>query len=276
MSTQRPIIEQRQIEFARRTATRITEELPSRDNPYLATNSRLYGYDLLELAQKRSFVDVVFLLLSGEIPTPDQSRLLETLMVSFINPGPRHPATRAAMNAGVGRTFNTHILPIGLSVLGGVHLGCGEVTEAMRFFRSQRKSKPEELVATLLDENEPPPAGDWHIAPGFGSRFGGIDPLPEQIANLLCSLSGNGPSLRWGEGFARALAPYGLGWLSPGVCAAVFCDLGLHPRVGAGLFQILSAPGILAHGLELANKPMTAMPFLDAEHYLIAPEAISG
>lgn len=276
MSTNSPKVEKRKIKFAHRTATRITEEQPTPDNKYLADNSRYFGYNLLELAQKRSFVDVVFLLLSGELPSAAQSGLMETLMVSFINPGPRHPATRAAMNSGVGRTYNTHILPIGLSVLSGDHLGGGEVTAAMRFLRLQRKNRPEELVDNLLKEMKRPDVGDWHIAPGFGSRFGDIDPLPQKIATLLLGMAGNGSALQWGERFVRALEPHQLGWLSTGVCAAGFCDLGFHPRVGAGLFQILSAPGILAHGLELANKPMTAMPFLDAEHYVIAPEAQNG
>ncbi|MHB8808609.1 MAG: citrate/2-methylcitrate synthase [Desulfobulbaceae bacterium] len=276
MSANSPKVEKRKIEFAKRTATRITEEQPAQGNPYLAENCRYFGYNLLELAEKRSFVEVVFLLLSGELPSTAQSRLMETLMVSFINPGPRHPATRAAMNSGIGKTHTTHILPIGLSVLSGDHLGGGEVTEAMRFLRLRRKTEPEELVATLLHEMKRPENGDWHIAPGFGSRFGDIDPLPQKVATLLLGMPGNGSALQWGEKFVRGLEPHRLGWLSTGVCAAVFCDLGLHPRVGAGLFQILSAPGILAHGLELANKPTTAMPFLDGEHYIIAPEARNG
>jgi citrate synthase len=35
---------------------------------------------------------------------------------------------------------------------------------------------------------------------------------------------------------------------------------------------LLCAPGILAHGLELANKPITAMPFLQEEQYVITAE----
>ncbi len=266
-------IKKRGEQFTSRTITRIWQEEPCLDNPYLTENCRCYGYDLLELVQKQSFIDVVFLLLSGELPTAEQVKLLETLMVSFINPGPRHPATRAAMNAGVGRTFNTHILPIGLSVMGGKHLGGEEVTAAMRFLRRQSKKDPAQLVDELLDKGERPEEGDWHIVPGFGSRFGGIDPLPQKVAAILNELSGSGALLKWGINFAAALKPHGMGWLSTGVSAAVFCDLGLHPRVGAGLFQFLSAPGLLAHGLELSNKPRTSMPFLDEDDYVIAEEA---
>ena len=34
--------------------------------------------------------------------------------------------------------------------------------------------------------------------------------------------------------------------------------------------QIAGAPGLLAHAVELANQPTTAMPFVDDEHYVIA------
>lgn len=97
--------------------------MPSPDNPYIAEHCRCRGYDLFELVQKRSFVDIIYLLLRGELPTKDQAQLFETLLVALINPGPRHPATRAAMNAGVGKTNTAHILPIALPVLGGDHLG---------------------------------------------------------------------------------------------------------------------------------------------------------
>jgi citrate synthase len=60
-----------------------------------------------------------------------------------------------------------------------------------------------------------------------------------------------------------------MGWLAPGIAAAVFVDIGLHPRSGAGLYQLIHAPGLFAHGLELANKPLTAMPFIKDEDYTI-------
>ena len=258
---------------ARRTATGIWEEQPLPENPYLAAACRCHGYDLMQLVQKRGYVEVLYLLFRGELPSPAQTQLLEALMIGLINLGPRHPATRAAMNAAVSRTNTGHLLPIALSVLNGAHLGGGEVVAAMRFFLAHNQMEPRAVAAELLRQTQPPSEGDWHLAPGFGSRFGGIDPLPGQLAAYLSQLPGAGPALLWGSGFAAALASQAQGWLSPGVAAAVFTDLGMPPRAGAGLFQLLSGPGLLAHGLELADKPLTAMPFLDSDHYLIADHA---
>jgi citrate synthase len=262
-------VKKRDIKFTSKTVTRIWDEVPETDNPYLAAQSRCHGYDIMELARHRSFVEVLFLLFSGELPTEEQAGLLETLMISFINPGPRHPATRAAMNTGVGKSRPVHILPVGLSVLGGAYLGGEETEAAMRYIRKHQRMAPGALAKDLLAEKLRPPEGDWHIIPGFGSRFGGIDPLPREVALALEECPGCGDAVRWGNVFSESVKSAGLGWLVPGVAAAVFCDLGFHPRAGGGLFQLIGAPGILAHGLELANKPINAMPFLDEENYII-------
>lgn len=258
--------------FNGRTVTKLWQEIPDAENPYLAARCRCHGYDILELAEKLSFVEVLFLLFKGELPSRQEARLLETIFIAMINPGPRHPATRAAMNAAVSRTNTQHLLPIGLSVLSGSYLGGGEVLAAMRFLADNLSLHPEETAAACLLPQRPL-EGDFHPAPGFGSRFGGIDPLPAQLADILCEMPGCGKNLRWGKDFAALLRPQAMGWLSTGIAAATLCDLGFTPWAGAGLFQLMNAPGILAHGLELADKPLTFMPFLAEEHYVIAGQA---
>ena len=257
--------------FAEKISTRIWEEIPSAENPYIAESNRCHGYDLIELMQQKSYVDMFYLLFRGNLPGPDERQLLEQLMIGLINPGPRHPATRAAMNAGVGKSDPQNVLPISLTIMGGEHLGAGEVEGAMRFLRKQRKSNPVQVAESLLVElaDARPEQGDWHIVPGFGSRFGGIDLTPSQLAETLAECPGSGALLGWGCEFSSALNKEGMGWLSVGVAAAVFADLGFHPRYGAGLYQLLSAPGLLAHGMEQANKPITAMPFVSDNAYVI-------
>jgi len=262
-------VKRRNETFVQGTVTRIWQEQASAENPYIAESCRCRGYDLLELMSGRNYVDVLYLLFRGELPGKDESGLLEALMISMINPGPRHPATRAAMNAGVSKTDPVHILPIALTIMGGSHLGAGEVEAAMRFLRKHRDSDPLQFASELLHNPMPAEGEDWSLAPGFGWRFGSAECMPREIAGRLAALPGCGLALRWGCAFADALAAQNLGWLNTGVVAAVLVDLGFHPRDGAGVFQLLSAPGLLAHGLELANKPITAMPYVDDEHYVI-------
>ncbi len=265
MTSKHPKVRKRNEQFASRTVTRIWQEIPDPENPYLARQCLCHGYDLLELAAKKSFIEVLFLLFQGELPRDDQAGLLEALFILFINPGPRHAAARAAMNAAVSRTRPAHFLPIGLAMLGG-ETGGEEVADAMHFFRKNARQPVEQVLAAVKDS-------ETFSLPGFGRRFGDIDPMPQRLAKKLQGLFPSGRILAWGNELATELAIHDLGWLDTGVVAAALCDLGFHPRAGAGIYQLLRAPGILAHGLELANKPITAMPFLDEEHYVIASEA---
>jgi len=274
MQTPKPSAQVRKRDdiYAQRATTRLWQELPAADNAYITAQSRCHGYDLMALMQKRSFVEVLYLLFRGELPTPEEAAMLEALMVGFINPGPRHPATRAAMNAGIGKTDPTLILPIALTTLSGKHNAAGSLEEGMRFLRKQRRQPAQEIALRMLAETAHPAEGDCHIAPGFGSLYNGVDLMSTQVAAQLLPMPGAGATLKWGQQFAQALADAGLGWLATGVVAAVLTDLGFQPRAAAGLYQIISAPGLFAHGVEQANKPMTGMPFIDDEDYIIEYE----
>ena len=256
--------------FVSRISTRIWSESPSPDNPYVAEHIYCHGYDIFELINKRSFVDVLYLLFQGELPNKAQSQLLEALFIGMINPGPRHPATRAAMNAGIGKTDIAHILPISLMTLGGAYSGGNEVVASMRFLNKHSRKSPQEVAHEVIKELSQPNEGDCHIAPGFGTRYNSIDIISTKLAQHLSQLPGSGNVLKWGSKFVLQLEEQcGCGWLSTGVAAAVLSDLGFHPRTGAGLYQLLNAPGVLAHGLEMSNKPLTSMPFIDNDHYII-------
>ncbi len=257
--------------FAQRVVTQIWQEEPSSDNPYIAAAALCHGYDLFELMEKRSFVDVFYLLFRGELPTKAEAQLLQALMIALINPGPRHPATRAAMNVGVGKTDPLHILPIAAAVLGGQHSGGGEVESAMHFLSKNLSSNPHEFAKTFLQELTAKNITfeNSQTTPGFGKRNGGIELMALGIANRMLKLEGAGNALKWSSEMVSALASHGISWLTTGVAAAVFIDLGFQPRAGGALFQLMGSPGLIAHGLELASKPILAMPFVGDENYVI-------
>ncbi|WP_130471018.1 citrate/2-methylcitrate synthase [Candidatus Magnetaquicoccus inordinatus] len=269
--------EKRKGVFAEQITTHIWQELPSAENPYLAQASYCHGYDLMTLMERCSFEDMLLLLLQGELPTAERKELLRQLMIALANPGPRHPATRAAITAGVGKSNPMHILPIALTILGGEHMGAGEVSHSMEFLRYHIHKDPQQVVKERLAlQPRPEQQQDWVIAAGFGSCFGGIDPLAHNIAARLSALAGAGKALRWGVAFADALQDNGMGWRIPGVAAAAFLDMnfsGMTPWVGATLFQLLSAPGMLAHGLEYRLQPLTAYPFIQDNQYIIESDA---
>lgn len=264
-------VKSRNEAYAEKASTKIWLETFSDENPYLAESCYCHGYELTELVQKKRFVDVLYLLFRGELPNDAEASLLEAFMVASMNPGPRHAATRAAMTAGVSKADSTHVLPIALMTLGGEHLGAGEVEPAMRFLRKHYKKQPKKVMEQLLSDAEKSThhPHNYHLAPGFGARFNGIDPLQRKLANHLSAMPGAGSDLHWGMEFAECLAEHNMGWLHTGLAAAVFADLGFQPRAAAGLYQFCAAPGLVAHGVEQSNKKLTDMPFIKDENYFI-------
>lgn len=253
--------------FAARAATRITQEVPASGNPYIAERLLWHGYDVLELARKRSWVDVVFLLLKGELPAADQAGQLEKLLVLLANPGPRAAASRGVSAASLSKTVQEHWLPIGLALHGGEETGAVAVSESIRFLRRHNRKDPlavaSELRAAMVTSGE----GDCRPAPGFGSCYGGIDAFAASAAQFLHEAYPSNEVLEWGMAFNEAMADIPAGWLLPGVTAAVCVDLGLTPNAGAGLFQFAAAPGLLAQAIEVSGKPVTAAPFISDENY---------
>lgn len=269
-------VQSRNESFAEKQSCKFWQEIPSAQHPYIAQGARCQGYDIFELAQKRSFVDVFFLLFRGDLPSASESQLLEALMIMMINPGPRHEATRAAINAGIGKTETTHILPIAAATFGGKFRAAGLVEASMRFLRKARKKSPTEVAENIIQEFNSTEANvdslsDYldDAAPGFGSIYGGVDEFTENAALKLIEISADSESLSWGQEFSEHLKNYHCGWMNYGLVAAVLSDLSFQPRNGPAIFQFIAAPGLIAHGLEYANKPITAMPFVKDEDYVI-------
>lgn len=250
--------------FTQGIPTKIWQEEGSESNPYIAQNAICYGYDFEEILDQLSYVESLYLMLTGRIATAKQSQLLELCLKMFITPGPRHPATRAAMNAGIGRTDVTHILPISLSVLSAEYLGSKEVGSSMRFIQSNFNLAPQLVVDTIsrsLCEESPNPL------PGFGKVFNDVDILTLKNVKRVNQLGLSLTYFDWCEKLVKAMQTLELSWLPTGLVAAIFLDLDLDYRTGIGLFQMMQCPGLIAHGVEKANKPLTDMPFVSEENY---------
>lgn len=255
--------------FAKKPSTSICLEQAKADNPYVTEKQYIAGYDLEALIEKKSFVEVLFMLFKLDLPDPKQTRLLEKLMIGLINAGPRHVATRAAMVTGISKTNAEHILPIGLMVLGGQNGGASEVAAAHQFFSDSIQQRPADVLKQLLAE---PKRENQQIAPGFGQHYGEADPLVQRLATTLCSEFTDCKALAWGNQLAACLEPAKQGWRDVGLAAAVFYDLELPARESIGLYQLIRAPGILAHGMEQTHRPITDMPLLEDSQYVVKPK----
>jgi citrate synthase len=257
----------RDTPFPDRIRTRVWEEVPAQDNHWIATGARCHGYALEDMVQRLSFADSVFLLLRGELPNPSQQQLFSRFLVSFCNPGPRHAATRAVMNAAASGTRTAALPSIGLALLGGEHLGSAEVEQAAAFILAKSAEDPAALATTHAASLASASGPDRRVAPGFGTLHGEVDAFCCSLAEPLLALARSDGPLTWSASFAQALAPYGCGWLQPGLAAACLLELGFAPRATGLLYQFASLPGLIAHAMETAGRGITAMPFVPEERY---------
>jgi citrate synthase len=248
-----------------KAATKICLETACIDNPYQAEKIYLSGYDIEELADKCSFVDMIFLMFTGEFSRSlEDKQLLKTLQVLLSMPSPRHPASRAAMNSGICKANEEHLLPISLMALGGTQSGALEVKECINFVNDNIE-KPanqvaDELVKTWTDKH-------LHIAPGFGQLYGSPDKLSHSFLEKLLKIKPEGKTIKWLHSFVIHLNKYDAGILDVGIAACVFHELSFGSRESVGLYQLLRAPGLLAYAMEQTHKPISAIPMLKDSEY---------
>jgi citrate synthase len=270
MSSRKVKIKSRNEEFTLKIKSEITEEVSSSTNVFLPEDIRIHGYSVLDLMMEHDYMDVFYLLYKGELPSVHQKEILRKLSVFVINLGPRHASSRAAANAGVGRTDVNHIVPIAVMGMGGGYGGSKEVENSMRFIKSNFHNDPRKIALECIKKKENGLKGDEILSPGFGTDFGGQSPFLLKVKNKFLTLTPKLCYLDWSENFVtEALLTTTCGWRYAGVVASILLDLEFEPREGGGIFQMLACPGAFAHGIQFANKPITDIPFLNDEHYEI-------
>jgi len=270
--------------------TAICQEQTSESNPFVAEKTLWHGYDADALSQKRDWTEILFLLAQGELPSKDQNTILNRLMASLANPGPRDAAVRAAMNCGAGKTPLPTILTTGLTVRGGMAEGAMHVEAAMRFLNGQlpgnellsfdQEDYAEQLInhyRAFQQEHKDDEIVPWpEVAPGFGLYYGERDP---RATKLFATLQADeGKFIRLAKKLESILSEQ----QSPayitlaGAAAAILCDLGFSPEHGAGIFMIAGSAGILSHGVEQLPRNWNEYPFwADPAYYqYIGPEPI--
>jgi citrate synthase len=273
--------------YSKSASTNICLETPSTENPFLTEKRYLAGYDIEALTSKCSFIETLYLLFKQELPTQQQTQLLNALFVALCNAGPRDEAIRASMAAGVSKTRPEHLLPIGLNVVGGANNGAQTVERAYIFIQQQvhkarspngeldfnvLENELASLLAKFSDVKNIEPQLCIQTIPGFSQPYGSVDNLTARLTDRIFSIVPNSNIFIWCQAFNKKLNEYNLGISPIGLTAAVFLQLELGARESIGLYQLLRAPGILAQGMEQTHKPITSIPMLKDEDYHFTPK----
>ena len=221
----------------------------------------LRGYPIQELIGNAGFVATIWLMLRGELPTRAEAALLEAAMVASVDHGPQAPSIAIGrMAATCGSPINA-AMASAINVLDNVHGGAGQ--QCMELYleidgERDRAGGLEGAVGLVLQRRRD--AGVSYL-PGFGHRFHPLDPRTPRLLELVDAAAAAGVVDGRFAAIGRAVAdavsatkavpiPMNI----DGVTAVVYCELGLTPELGRGVFVVARSVGILAHVAEQMSQ----------------------
>ena len=212
------------------------------------------GYALDEVMGRLTFGEAIYLLFMGEIPSPGIGRVMEAMLVSFIDHGTTPPSTLAARNTATTGAALRACVAAGLLGFGKYH--GGDIESCMQFLDnglemvrkgSSYREAAERLVEECRKSNETPP--------GFGHRFHTRDPRAARLFQMALELEVEAEHIQMIRAVEIVLHERGrdekvLPVNIDGAIAAVCGDIGIPPSIANALFIISRVPGIAAHAEE--------------------------
>jgi succinyl-CoA synthetase alpha subunit len=218
------------------------------------------GYDIAELMGRVSFGAAVYLVLTGELPSPAIARLMDAILVSSIDHGATPPSALAARTvASTGGTLSASVAAGIVSINrhhGGAIEDCARQLKAIAD-RAARESisMDEAATRTLAAMRE---VGERMA--GFGHRLHSKDPRTARLLELAREAGVDGVHMQAARAVEKAFADAkkSLPINVDGAIGAILADLGMNPAGFNGIFMIARTPGLLAHVLEeqAREKPM--------------------
>jgi citrate synthase len=231
----------------------------------------LRGYAIEDLIGCISLGEAIFLLLIGEMPTKNQAKMLEAILVSVIDHGVRPPSTIAAVTvANTGASLNSSVAA-GILAINKFHGGAIEdamraISEAVEIQMQENVSAveaAEKIVQTYKSKGK-------RIS-GFGHRFHEADPRTVRLFELSKELNVAGKHVEQAEILEKVLSEKsgkGLPINADGAIAALLCEMNFPPKTANGIFMIARVAGLVAHATEEQerNPPMRTVSVEDYEY----------
>lgn len=207
------------------------------------------GYDLTELIGNRSFGDVTYLLLSGELPLGNEGRMMDALLVAAAE----HSVVAPSVNAA--RFVASTGVPLQVAVSAGV-MGMGEhhggaVEAAARVFLDAGETGRPEREAAVEACRRLKEQG--RRLPGFGHVVHDPDPRAGRLFQVAGDLGFRGRWCALAQAFETATEEvFGrrVRMNVDGAMAALLLELGLEPGLGKAFYVIGRSPGLVAHVFE--------------------------
>ncbi|WP_171181865.1 citryl-CoA lyase [Ruegeria sp. HKCCD8929] len=216
------------------------------------------GYPIQDLIGSVSFAQMIWLIVRGDMPTPEQAALFECALVAGVDHGPQAPSIAAARMAATCGLGLNNVMATGVNMLGDVHGGAGEQCAELYFDVARRINGGADRDAAVRDGLAAWCAENGKIVSGFGHRFHKpVDPRAPRLMALVreAAMSGtvDGRFANIGEAIQAEIGRKRGAEIAmniDGATAVIFCELGFPPPLSRGLFCLSRSVGVLSHGWE--------------------------
>ena len=225
------------------------------------TRILIRGYDVASLMTQATFADTIFLLHQGRLPTKDERRLFDAILIGVSDHGPAAPSAAAARIVASGNRQSLEAsIAAGVLAIGDAHGGAGYecmkmIAEGLDLARRESISIQEAARRLIMQAK----ASSKRL-PGMGHRVHTEDPR----TSVLFSIARESGLARDGIAFMQTLEEAVREQIRPlpinvdGALAAVLYDLGFLPPIAKLIFIIGRVAGLTAQVMEeyTREKPM--------------------
>jgi citrate synthase len=226
------------------------------------THVRVRGFDVLDLMREASFTDVIFLLHHTRLPTTEERRLIDAILIGGADHGPGAPSCAAARIAASGnRQSLSAAVAAGVLAIGDEHGGAGQACMELIAAGVGRARDNNVSFSNAAEQLVAEARATKTRLPGFGHR---VHTTADPRVGVLFGLAGDAGLAGDGLAFVRELEHAIARHIKPlpinidGALAAVLHDLGFPPMTGKLFFIISRVAGLSAEVLEehTREKPM--------------------
>jgi citryl-CoA lyase len=211
------------------------------------------GYNLIDLIGNYNYGDLTYLLWRGELPSHNQSRMMDALLTACLEHSLNAPsvdATRFVASCGVPLQS---AVSAGVAAIGDWHGGAIEQAAKMlqegivrmKDTQISAKESAEKILRELTSQKE--------RVPGFGHPTHTNDPRTKRLLEIARETQLLGPHVELAqaiESLTENVLRKHLILNVDGCVAAIISDMGFDWRLGKGFFIVSRTPGLIAHAYE--------------------------
>jgi citrate synthase len=220
----------------------------------------LRGYDLCsELVGRLTFGQMAYLMLTGQMPTPEQGRMVDSLLVILVEHGMTSSAIAARLTYSTAPEALQGAVASAILGAGSVHLG--SATDCAHMLTDALSGQADDadldsIAESLVDRY----TAERRILPGLGHRtHSSGDPRADRLFEIAAETGVAGRHcalLRLISEKASARRGRLLPVNVTGAMGAISCDLGLPWQVAKGFAIVGRALGAVAHLADEVREPM--------------------